>query len=89
VNHTREHHKEQTALVPTDTRRHALEARIELAKERLVADLNQASMIVKQAASTASRSLTRILALGALLVGGLVAAFVARRRNRRIRVTWK
>jgi hypothetical protein len=87
VNTTREHHKERTALVPVDPRRHALEARVVNAKERLIEDLNQASMIVKQAASTAGRGIARILAMGALVVAGLLTAFL--RRRRRLRVTWK
>ena len=76
-----------SALVQVDPERRAIETRIRLAKARLFQDLNRASTIVKQTAGAASRGMLRVALVGGLLLVGVVAAFV--RRRRRLRVTWK
>ena len=80
-------------LAPYDLVRHALEARIELAKERLFADLDEAQKQLRQVASTTARGLARRAARAALIGGavmlGLVAALVLRRQQKRLRIVWK
>lgn len=78
-------------LAPVDPERRALEVRIAVAKSRLFQDLNRVSTMAKhtakQAAGAAGRGLLRVALVGGLLVVGLVAAFI--RRKRRLRVVWK
>ena len=72
-----------------DARRRLLEQRIESAKERLVADIGRAKTILTRARHRAAVTLTRVaLVAGGLMVLGLVTV-LARRRARRIRVTWR
>ena len=56
-------------LAPLDPARHALEARIELAKERLFAHLDEAQKQLRRVAASTARGMAR-----ALLVGGVVDA---------------
>ncbi len=69
--------------------RHALEARIELAKERLFADLDEAQKQLRRVASNAGRGLVRAVLVGSVVVLGLVAALVLRRQRKRLRVVWR
>jgi hypothetical protein len=69
--------------------RHALEARIELAKERLFADLDEAQKQLRRVAATTARGMARALLVGGVVVLGLVAALMLRRRSRRLRIVWK
>ena len=81
------------ALLDPEARRRALEHRIELTKERLVADITRVRSLVTEAAARARQGLGRValrtaLGVGALLAIGLVTVLV-RRRQRRIRITWR
>jgi hypothetical protein len=77
-------------LVPFDPVRHALQARIEHAKERLFADLDEAQRQLRRiAASTARGAVRTALTAGALLVGLVVVVVLARRRTRRLRLGWR
>ena len=72
-----------------DARRRLLEQRIESAKDRLVADIDRAKTILTSVRRRAASTLTRVaLVAGGLMVLGLVTV-LARRRARRIRVTWR
>jgi hypothetical protein len=76
------------ALVRVDQRRRALEHRLELAKERFVADLGRFSSLLQQSAANARRNFVRAaLALGGLVLLGLASAVI--RRRRRLSVRWK
>lgn len=91
VNSPNERPMTRSALVPVDRERRALEVRIDLAKARLFQDLNRVSTIAKQtvsnAAEAAGRGLLRVALVGGLLLVGLAAAFIHRRR--RLRFVWK
>jgi hypothetical protein len=91
VNSPNEHPVTGSPLVPVDPERRALEVRIDLAKARLFQDLNRASHLAKraakQAAGVAGRGLLRVALVGGLLLLGLTAALI--RRRRRLRVVWK
>ena len=76
-------------LAPLDPARHALEARIELAKERLFADLDEAQKQLRRVAATTARGMTRALLVGGVVLLGLVAALMLRRQTRRLRIVWK
>lgn len=76
-------------LAPPDPARHALEARIELAKERLFADLDEAQKQLRRVAATTVRGMARALLVGGVVVLGLVAALMLRRQTRRLRIVWK
>ncbi len=80
-------------LAPYDLVRHALEARIELAKERLFADLDQVQLEVRgvaaSAASALAKRVTRAVLVGSVVVLGIVAALVLRRQQRRLRIGWR
>jgi hypothetical protein len=93
VNRLSEPRPTSDALAPYDQVRHALEARIELAKERLFADLDQAQKQLRSVASGAARGvarrITRAMLVGGVLVLGIVAALVLRRPQRRVRIVWK
>jgi hypothetical protein len=72
--------------VPVDQRRRALEHRLELAKERLVADLGRFSSMIRSGTGTVRKSLFRgLVAAGGLLVLGIVALAMRRRR----RLAWR
>jgi len=71
-----------------DPERQAIQLRIETAKSRLVADLDRASKIVRNAASTARRSVGRVVLVGGLLLCGLAISYFVRRRKR-LRVIWR
>ncbi len=76
-------------LVPVDPERHALEVRIEHAKNRIVEDLNRASGLVRDAAFRAGRGLGRLAVAAGVVVVGVIALALARRGRRRIRITWR
>jgi len=76
-----------------EARRRALERRIEVTKERLIADITRVRSLVSQATVRARNDLGRVatraaIAVAGLLVLGLVTALI-RRRHRRIRITWR
>jgi hypothetical protein len=75
--------------VPVDPERHALEMRIEHAKQRILEDFDRASTLVRQAARRTGRGLGTLVVASAVLVAGAVAAALLRRRRRRLRVTWR
>jgi hypothetical protein len=89
VNRIPEPRPKRAELAPLDPARHALEARIELAKERLFADLDEAQKQLRRVATTTARGLTRALLVGGVVVLGLVAALMLRRQSRRLRIVWK
>jgi len=73
-------------MMAVDQRRRALEHRLELAKERLVADLGRVSLLLKSSAGSARKTLMRAaLAVGGLILLGIVSAVVRRRR----RLEWR
>ena len=80
-------------LAPYDLVRHALEARIEMAKERLFADLDEAQRQLRSFTASAARSLatrvTRAVLVGGVVALGIVAALVLRRQQRRLRIVWR
>jgi hypothetical protein len=74
------------AMMAVDQRKRALEHRLELAKERLVADLNRASALLKSSAGSMRKGLLRAaVAVGGLLLLGIVSAVMRRRR----RLAWR
>jgi hypothetical protein len=77
------------ALLPVDPERHALEVRIERAKDRIVEDLNRASALVREVASRAGRGAGWMLLAAGSLIAAAVVLVIVRRRQRRIRVIWK
>jgi hypothetical protein len=93
VNRLSETQSTRAELVPFDPARHALEARIELAKERLFADLDEAQKQLRQVATTTvvrvSRNLTRALLVGGAVMLGIMSALVLRHQHKRLRVVWK
>ena len=93
VNRLPEHPRDRHELVPFDPVRHALESRIELAKERLFADLDEAQRQLRQVASSTVQSLahraTRAALVGGVLLLGIVTALVLRRRRRHLRIVWR
>lgn len=75
-----------TSLVPVDEQRRALEHRLELAKERLVADLSRVSSMLKSSAGSMRKNIVRAaVTIGGLLLLGIVTAVVRRRR----RLAWR
>lgn len=73
-------------LPDVDQRERALAHRLELAKERLVADLGKLSSLLGTSAGQVGRRFVRAsLVLGGLLVLGIVTAVVRRRRRLRVR----
>jgi hypothetical protein len=69
-----------------DQRRRALEHRLELAKERLAADLTRASWLLKSSAGAVRKNLVRaVVTIGGLFLLGIVTAIVRRRR----RLAWR
>lgn len=89
VNRLPEPRPHRAELAPLDPVRHALEARIELAKERLFADLDEAQKQLRRVASNAGRSMVRAVLVGSAVMLGLVAALVLRHQRRRMRIVWK
>jgi hypothetical protein len=93
VNRLPEHRPARAELAPYDLVRHALEARIELAKERLFADLDVAQRQLRTFTASAAQGLakrvTRAVLLGGVVALGIVAALVLRRQQRRLRIVWK
>jgi hypothetical protein len=76
-------------VVPVGARQRLLEHRIEAAKERLAVDLSRIGAVVRRVETRALRGLALVaLAAGALVVIGLAARAIGRRR-RRIEVRWR
>lgn len=74
-------------LIPFDPRRHALEERIELAKDRLFADLNEAQKQLRRVATSTARGVLRGAVLaGALMLGFVAAIVLIRRRKQGLRI---
>ena len=89
VNRLSERAFDRATLLPVDPVRHALQARIEGAKTRIVEDLNRATALVQDAATRAGRGLGRLALLAGLVVAGAILAVARARRRRRIRVVWR
>lgn len=89
VNRLSERESDTSTLVPVDPERHALEVRIEHAKNRIVEDLNRASALVREVASRAGRGLGRVAVLAGVVVVAAIAAVISRRHRRRVRITWR
>lgn len=89
MNRLSEHQPQGGTLVPVDPERHALEVRIELAKGRIVADLNRASGLVRNVVRRTGRTFGTALVTSGLILGGLLLAAFVRRRRRRVRITWR
>ena len=89
VNRLSERTAGRGTLAPVDPERHALEARIEHAKSRIVEDLNRASGLLRDAAARTGRGASRIALFAGLCVAGVLLFFAVRARPRRIRITWK
>jgi len=79
----------RAAIVPVDERRRLLEQRIELAKQRLIADIRRAGGLVRQATMNAKHGLLRAAVVaGGLFVLGIAVALVGRWRSR-VRSPWR
>lgn len=89
VNRLSERVPEPVTLVPVDPERHALERRIELAKSRIIEDMNRAGNLVREVASRAGRGAGRALLIAGVVVAGAILIALVRTRGRRIRITWK
>lgn len=89
VNRLSERAFEPGTFEPVDPERHALEMRIEDAKIRIAEDLRRASALLMGVTARAGRGLGRGLVVTGLLVVGVIAVALMRRRRRRIRITWK
>jgi hypothetical protein len=79
-------------LVPMEERRRVLEHRIELAKDRLVADLGRASTLLRERAAYARSSLRKGVIRAAIIAAGVVwlsLVTTAVRRHRRLHARWK
>lgn len=69
-----------------DQRERALAHRLEMGKERLVADLGKLSKLLGSSAGQVGKRFVRVgLLLGGLLLLGIVTAVVRRRRRLRVR----
>jgi hypothetical protein len=69
-----------------------LEHRIDLAKERLVADLGRASTLLRQSAASARSTVKKGLIRAAIVAAGLMwlgLVTTAVRRHRRLHARWK
>jgi hypothetical protein len=80
--------REESALVPVDLERRALELRIEHAKNRIVEDLNRASAQVREAAATTFRRLGTLAVIAGVVLASVVAG-VLFRWSRRARIDWR
>lgn len=90
VNRLSERAVDRATLVPVDPERHALQARIEHAKERIVEDLNRATVLVRDAAGRAGRGAGWLALVAGLVVASVVILAITRARSRRrIRIVWK
>ena len=79
-------------LVPVDERRRVLQHRIDLAKDKLVADLSRASTLLRQSAASARSSVRRGFIRAAIVTAGIVwlgLVTTAIRRHRRLHARWK
>ena len=69
-----------------DARERALAHRLEMGKERLVADLGKLSTMLETSAGQVGQKFVRVgLVLGGLLLLGIVTVVVRRRRRLRVR----
>jgi hypothetical protein len=89
VNRLSEQRPGDDTLVPVDPERHALEMRIEHAKNRIVEDLERATARFREAARRTGRGLGTLAVVSGLLLAGVVVAALVRARRRRIRITWR
>lgn len=80
---------EESAWVPVDPTRHAIERRIEHAKGRIVEDLNRAGKLLRDVASRTGRGVGRWALVSGVLIAGAIVVAVVRLRGRRIRISWK
>jgi hypothetical protein len=78
------------AMITVDQRRRALEHRLELAKERLVADLDRVSALLKSGVVSSARSMGKNLFRAAVVVGGLLLlGLITGAVRRRRRLEWR
>ena len=79
--------------MPVDEQRRGLQLRIEHAKESILADLRRASSLFKETVSDGTSTVGRSVVRASILIAGAVAlgviAAFARRRRRRLIITWK
>jgi hypothetical protein len=75
--------------MPVDAERHALERRIEHARNRIVEDLNRASGLLREVAVRTGRGVGRFALIAGLCVAGALVLLAVRLRGRRIRISWK
>jgi hypothetical protein len=83
---------ESHGITPWLTKRHAIEVRMAQSKENLSGDIARVSNYLRSAASRAQHGVIRAgvrtaVWVGALVVLGIAAAFI--RRRKRIRITWR
>ena len=60
------------AMITVDQRRRALEHRLELAKKRLVADIDRVSTLLKSGVVSSARSMSKNLLRAVVAIGGLL-----------------
>jgi hypothetical protein len=89
VNRHSQRRLEDDTLVPVDPERHALEMRIEHAKSRIVADLERALGLVRNAASRAGRGLGTLAVVAGVALAAVVIGIAFRLRHRRVTVRWQ
>ena len=89
MNRLSEHRVEGGTLVPVDPERHALEVRIEQAKNRIVEDLNRASGLLRDVARRTGRRLGTAAVVSGVVVAAIVVVALVRRSRRRVRISWR
>jgi hypothetical protein len=78
-----------TALVAPERQRQALALRIRAASARLLTDLDHASYLVHDAATSAKRTMRRVALLGGAMLVGAAVAWLLSGRRQRIRITFR
>jgi hypothetical protein len=89
VNRLRSEQWDERPLEPVDPERHALEMRIEMAKGRLMEDLERASAAMRRAASRAGWGVGTAVVVSGILLAGLALTLLVRGTRRQIRVLWR
>jgi hypothetical protein len=89
VNRLSDRGLEPATLVPVDPERHALEARIEHAKNSIVEDLNRAGSLLREVAARTGRGIGRGLLAAGVVVAGAVLFGVLWWQRRRARLAWR
>jgi hypothetical protein len=89
VNRQSQRRLEDDTLMPVDPERHALEMRIEHAKNRIAADLERALGLVRSAASRAGRGLGTLVVVAGVAVAAVVLGIALRLKHRRVTVRWR